>query len=72
MYPAAFEYLKPSSIGEAVALLQQHVVNLLPLRRQAQPRRAQLFSQVLLARMMVVRLHFPTIYRTETPSQDLE
>ena len=24
MYPAAFEYLKPSSISEAVALLQQH------------------------------------------------
>jgi aerobic carbon-monoxide dehydrogenase medium subunit len=24
MYPAAFEYLKPSSIGEAIALLQQH------------------------------------------------
>ena len=24
MYPAAFEYLKPSNISEAIALLQQH------------------------------------------------
>ena len=24
MYPAAFEYLKPSSIGEAIALLKEH------------------------------------------------
>ena len=27
MYPALFEYLKPSSIGEAIALLQQHGEN---------------------------------------------
>ena len=40
-----------------IALRQQHVINLLTLRRQAQTRRAQLFRQVQFVWMCFARFH---------------
>ena len=55
-----------------IALVAQHVINLLALRRETQAGRAQLFSQVLVVFVVAARLHHEKIYRTETASQDLE
>jgi len=55
-----------------IALVQQHVIDLLALRRQAQTGRAQLFSQVLFVLLVAACLHAGKIYRAETTSQDLE
>jgi len=55
-----------------VALMAQHVIDLLALRREAQTGRTQLFSQVLFIYVWAARLHRGKIYRTETASQDLE
>ncbi len=47
--------------GRMIALLQQHVIDLLALRREAQTGRAQLFGQVLFVFVMAARLHCETI-----------
>jgi hypothetical protein len=52
--------------------VQQHVINLLTLRRKTQAGRTQLFSQVLVVLLVAARLHRGKIYRRETASQDLE
>jgi hypothetical protein len=58
--------------GRMVALVQQHVIDLLALRRQAQTGGAQLFGQVLFVLLVAARLHSGKIYRTGKTSQDLE
>ena len=55
-----------------IALVQQHVVNLLALRRQAQAGGPQLFRQVLFVMGLAARLHWLKIYRSQPASQDLE
>jgi hypothetical protein len=40
-----------------IALLEQHVINLLALRREAQTGRAQLFCQVRFFFVMTARFH---------------
>jgi hypothetical protein len=58
--------------GRMIALVQQHVIDLLALRRQTQAGRAQLFGQVLFVLLVAARLHVRKIYLTGKPSQDLE
>jgi hypothetical protein len=55
-----------------IAFVQQHVINLLTLRREAQTRRAQLLGQVLLILMMDARFHQKKINARKCRSQDLE
>jgi hypothetical protein len=53
--------------GWMIAFVQQHVINLLTLRCEAQTGRAQLFGQVLLVLLVAARLHFKkfTVWETE-------
>ena len=43
--------------GRMIALVQQHIIDLLALRRETQTGRAQLFSQVLSVVRVAARLH---------------
>ena len=58
--------------GRMVALVEQHVIDLLALRREAQAGRTQLFGQVLVVLRVAARLHRGKSYRREMASQDLE
>jgi hypothetical protein len=58
--------------GRMIALMQQHVIDLLALRRQAQAGGTQLFGQVLFVLLVAARLHCRKIYRKGNTSQDLE
>jgi hypothetical protein len=55
-----------------IAFVQQHVINLLALRREAQTRRAQLFGQVLFVLTLDARFHRQKINARKSRSQDLE
>jgi len=47
--------------GRMIALVQQHVIDLLALRCETQASRAQLFGQVLLVLVVAARLHLQKI-----------
>ena len=59
--------------GRMIAFVQQHVINLLTLGREAQTGGTQLFRQVLLILLVAAGFHLrQTIYTPRATGQDLE